>query len=307
MAAFPQREATMSHTHAIPPEATGSPDPTDLAARLGVFRGEIDQLDDSLHDLLVRRASVVEQVASLARAGKIPFRPGREAAIIRRLLSRHTGHLPRRAIVRLWREMFAASIAMEAALRVLACEPDGLTDCVALAREHFGALTPLSVSRSPEQALAEIRTGQATVAVLRLPAEGEPEGAAWWTALLRQDAPRLHVVARLPFWQAPRPEGAPPGHALVVTREAADASGDDRTLIGVTLGPSTRGQLALALAQAGLPQAGLVSRHDPAGADAGHALIDVAGYLAADEPAPLGLPGARVLGHYAVPLAESPS
>ena len=48
-------------------------------------------------------------------------------------------------------------------------------------------------------------------------AEDEPVGAAWWTALLQQDEPRIHVVARLPFW-SPRPEGTPHDQALVDSR-----------------------------------------------------------------------------------------
>ena len=42
-----------------------------------------------------------------ARRAKIPFRPGREAEIVRRLLARHHGPLPRRVLPRLWRELFA--------------------------------------------------------------------------------------------------------------------------------------------------------------------------------------------------------
>ena len=90
------------------------------------------------------------------------------------------------------------------------------------AREHFGALTPLRVHRSPAQAIAEVSAGTATAAVLPLPAE--EEAPPWWTALLHRDEPRIHVVARLPFW-APRAEGAPRVQALVVAAVPPDPSG----------------------------------------------------------------------------------
>jgi chorismate mutase/prephenate dehydratase len=48
---------------------------------LAALRGELDRIDNKIHDLLKERAGVVEYVA---RSGKpAAFRPGREAAIIR--------------------------------------------------------------------------------------------------------------------------------------------------------------------------------------------------------------------------------
>ena len=59
------------------------------APDLATLRAELDQLDDMLHNTLMRRAEVVKQVAALRVKGPVPLRPGREAAIIRRLLARH--------------------------------------------------------------------------------------------------------------------------------------------------------------------------------------------------------------------------
>jgi chorismate mutase/prephenate dehydratase len=54
---------------------------------LAALRGELDRIDNKIHDLLMERAGVVEYVA---RSGKpAAFRPGREASIIRRPLRRH--------------------------------------------------------------------------------------------------------------------------------------------------------------------------------------------------------------------------
>ena len=60
---------------------------------LPALRAELDRIDNTIHDLLMQRAGVVEYVA---RSGKpAAFRPGREASIIRRLLGRHHGSLAR--------------------------------------------------------------------------------------------------------------------------------------------------------------------------------------------------------------------
>lgn len=313
MAAFLHHEAEMPDPKALPATdataapafpitgrpAAGTAPGFGLADQLAELRAEIDRVDDGLHDLLMRRARVVGQVAELVRVGKIPFRPGREAAIIRRLLGRHAGRLPPRAIVRLWRELFAANVSIEARLVVAACGSGPGCEMVQLAREHFGPLTPLRVFRSAAQAIAEVNAGQATVAVLPWPAEGEPE--PWWPRLLPSDGQRPHVVARLPYWAAPRPEGAVTAQALVVAGVAPDASGLDRSLVGFELpARESQGQGVERLTAAGLAVLDVLAHDSASGRHL--ALAEVAGFVADDDPRLRTLAGAVVLGSYAVPI-----
>ena len=116
--------------------------------KLAALRAELDQLDDAMHDLLMRRAEVVGQVGSLGVKGRVPMRPGREASIIRRLLGRHAGRLPPVGIVRIWRELICAHTALQRPLLVAVCGRDGDGAWSAAAREHFGALTPLRSARN---------------------------------------------------------------------------------------------------------------------------------------------------------------
>ena len=278
------------------PPAPVAPRPADLPTHLGDLRTEIDRIDDTLHDLLMRRAQVVERVAALGRIGKIPFRPGREAAIIRRLLARHTGHLPRHAIVRLWREMYAANISIEAPFTIATCRGGPGAELVQVAREHFGALTPLRVSGTAAEALADIRAARATAAVVPMPGA---DAGVWWTALLDAAEPRLRVVARLPFWASPRPEGAVTMPALVVAAAAPDASGSDRSLLALPVsGGSDPAQLAATFAGGGLDGAGSVFLDS----QSGWMLVDAPGHVTeAGLPA---WPGARVVGGYAVPVTS---
>jgi chorismate mutase len=61
---------------------------------LDALRREIDAIDESLHDLIMRRTTVVEQVRDLKRGHKVKIRPAREAEILYRLASRHQGPFP---------------------------------------------------------------------------------------------------------------------------------------------------------------------------------------------------------------------
>src|SRR4051812_5667942 len=86
-----------------------APDESAHESALAALRGEIDRLDDQIHDLVMRRAEVVATLAnSRVKGGASPLRPGREAMILRRLLARHAGALPGGAVVRLWRGDFWA-------------------------------------------------------------------------------------------------------------------------------------------------------------------------------------------------------
>src|SRR5271165_405549 len=248
---------------------------------LAGLRADLDRIDDALHDLLIERAGVIEQVARTGKRGAL--RPGREAAIVRRLLARHQGGLPASTLTRIWRELLAGTNAMQGGFSMAVCTAGGESQYIQTAREHFGALTPLRAHRNPAQAIAEVSAGTATVAVLPLPSETEAARDAWWTALLHKDEPRIHVVGRLPFW-GPRPEGAPDVQALVIATVEPDASGADRSLLGLELPlDASRARLGGALAAAGFAPNHIILRRDP-GAPAADALAEVDGFVADDDP-----------------------
>jgi chorismate mutase / prephenate dehydratase len=292
-----------------PAEPASSPATASTSPDLAALRARLDRLDDALHDLLMERAEVVEEVANSGAKGRNPLRPGREAIIIRRLLARHRGALPPQTLVRIWREMLAGTTAMQGQFLVAVCDTEENSAMVALAREHFGALTPLRIHGTPAGAIREVSTGAANVALLPLPSEdmtgSERSPASWWNSLLHRDEPRIHVVARLPFWTR-RPEGGVRVQALVVSTTPPDASGEDCSLIGLEINTETsRARVSAALTAAGVaPRSIILHRH--AGEPVAHALVEVEGMVQEDDPRlAASLPVLRppvVLGAYAVPI-----
>jgi chorismate mutase len=259
-------------------------------AAVAALRAEIDATDDALHALLMQRAAVVERLRASGVKSGHPLRPGREAAILRRLFARHAGPLPRAALFRVWREILASSIAQQGGFTVAA-----LPAVEAVARAHFGLGTPLRAQATPARALAALSSGEAAVAVLPMPAEEEPADAAWWLAL---DATRLSVIAKLPFLAGP---GAVP--ALVVSASAPDASGEDRTLLRFALPEgASRAHVAAGLAAAGLTATLLLLRRE-----AGQGLAEIPGFLASGDPRLAALPFTRrdVLGATANPFPDA--
>jgi chorismate mutase len=275
------------------------------APDLAALRAELDRIDNTIHTLLIERAGVVEKVA---RSGKpAAFRPGREADIVRRLVRQHTGTLPAQTLFRMWRELLAGTTGMQTRVIVAVSETGPGAILTQLAREHFGTATALRTHGSPAQALNEVSSGAATVAVLPLPHESDNIRDDWWATLANR-TPRLHVIARLPFWTA-RAEGAPVAQALVVGSAAPDQSAADRSYLVVELNSDvSRDRLGQSLLGAGLTPGPIVLRRE---ADTAYALIDVAGYLTDADPrlAKLGDTARRpaVLGAYAEPIqGESP-
>ncbi|MFZ6762960.1 chorismate mutase [Pseudoroseomonas sp. WGS1072] len=287
---------------AEPPPAAPLPASSAPPAALATLRAQIDTLDDALHDLLMRRADLVAEMAGgRAKGGGAIFRPGREASILRRLLARNRGALRRTVVLRVWREIIAASLAQQGPFSVAVAPGETLAgeELADLARGHFGGLTPLHPHPTPCRALAALERGEASLAVLPAPREEEPAAAAWWT---RMQAPRLQVVAALPFLAA----GAAPG-ACVVAALPPEPTGRDHSLLRLAPVPGQPrshavAALRAALEAAGLPPLALLWREQPEPA----MLAVVEGFLEAGDPrlAALPFPHLQILGAYAEPEPE---
>lgn len=181
---------------------------------LDALRREIDDIDARLHDLIMRRAEIVREVAAAKAGGAGPvFRPVREAAVLRRLIERHAGDFPVAALVRTWREIIAASVAMQAEVTVAA--PQALRET---ARAHFGSVLGITTAADAAGAVAAVRDGNATFAVV------PPEGP-WTEVFASWDAVPLQIALTLPAIRAEqRPEALVVGRAGTFANEGADAS-----------------------------------------------------------------------------------
>jgi len=283
---------------------TIAPPPTSSLAQL---RARLDALDDQIHDLFMQRAKVVESVATEGGKTGTKIRPGREAIILRRLLDRHSGALPRQAIVRIWREMFGAALIIEGGQTMAVCDGDGGETRMALAREHFGPLTPCRRHANPAQTLADLtREGGAQLAVLPAFAEADESHGGWWPLLTGSAAHRLHVIAKIPFWLK-RSEGLPQGEAYVVATVPPDPSGHDRALIAFILlnAEVSRARITALVKEAGFELDTLFVRRLP-GDTRLHVLVEVDGLIADDDARLAALAGTDgppvVIGGFAVPV-----
>ena len=170
------------------------------------LRTEIDEIDQALQSLIIRRTKVVQAVGAykdrvIAAGGKVkvPYRPAREARIMRTLVDRHDGAFPKTALIQIWREMIAAGTRLEAPYTVALCRNADGIDCWELARLNFGCLNEIVEFDTPREAFHALEEGRAAVGVFPKPEVGETQ--PWWT-LLSDDSP-VRIVSKLPFGGRP--------------------------------------------------------------------------------------------------------
>ena len=196
---------------------------------LDALRGEIDRVDGEMHDLLLKRAEFIAQIAEAKRGtADAVMRPDREAEILRRLLARHRGPLPPAFVAHIWRELITAMVRLQGSLKVAVCAPEKSVGYWDLARAHYGLCTPMSLHRAPGEVLRAVTESEGTVGILPLPQEDEPD--PWWPNLMAGQDDRPRVIARLPFVEMT--EGRFEDlSALVVARCEAGNTGDDSSLL----------------------------------------------------------------------------
>jgi len=268
------------------------------------LRQEIDALDDQILELLMRRCAVVDRVAAAKKGGPI-LRPGREAMILRRMVGKWRGSLPKSNLVRIWRELLSGLVGVQGPFSVAVWMPERGAGYIEVARNQYGAYTPVTSHQSPSHVVREVTSGNATVGILPLP-RWEDE-SPWWTQILSNAPDAPHIVARLPLI-GPGPSGI---EALAIARMTPEATDDDHSVIVVEIGPNiSRSAFTEALTTAGLPPRAIWDAR-PTSDDARFHVIEVQGFVEPDDARLVALRGsnngggirnALLLGAYATPL-----
>jgi chorismate mutase len=166
------------------------PDNAETLARL---RAEIDRADQEMHELLMRRSQVIEQLiaakgtrADDAAQSRAAFRPDREAAVMMRLAERHQGVLPFLTVAHIWRVIIATFTQAQSPYQVhLGSTSPDLRD---LARFQFGFSTPLVAHENAGSAMSQLEAEPGDLAMVRL-----DEPGAWW-----RGSKGSHIMAVLP-------------------------------------------------------------------------------------------------------------
>ena len=200
------------------------------------LRRDIDKIDDQLLNLIDRRVEIGREIARAKGPNGGPFlRPGREAAILRRLSDRAKPPLGPALIGRIWREILISNLAQQTAVTVAFSGDDGVR---LLVRDHFGSSAKLHALSDNAAILDAVASGQVLLGVIAL--TNDIAGNPWWRSLLTESETTVQprVISRLPFFA----DGGAL-EAVVIAGFDSDASGDDVSFYAGREGAETSWQI----------------------------------------------------------------
>jgi chorismate mutase / prephenate dehydratase len=147
----------------------------ELNTRLKPLRERIDALDAQLIALLNQRAAIALEVGEVKKHFNAPvFRPEREQQVIARLQDMSAGPLAGEHISAIWREIMAASRALEKTLKAAFLGPVGTYSEEAM-HEYFGQSIEGLPCPSIDEVFRSVEAGAAEFGVV--PIENSTEGA----------------------------------------------------------------------------------------------------------------------------------
>jgi chorismate mutase len=204
----------------VPPKST-----------LSDLRIEIDRIDRSMHELLIERGRVIDQLIEIKtrQGGGSAFRPAREASMMRAIVERHRGRLPLDTVESIWRVIISTFTYVQAPYSVHIDVAGGDARMRDSARFHFGFTVPCVQHFGAADVIRAVGESSGDLGMFAL--DGGPGAGAWWTRLAPPDAPK--IIARLPFVErADHPAGLP---VFVISKPLVDGAAREVVLESVTL------------------------------------------------------------------------
>jgi hypothetical protein len=260
----------------------------------------------------MRRTEISRQIGKVKERSRPRIRPGREAIVMRGLVARHRGNLPKPVLLRIWREIIADSAAQQGPFSLSVYDGEQAPELGDLAREFFGVLTPIAEQGSPVRVLNDVASGTSSLGIL--PTFAGDSDDPWWRHLAREGADVPRIVGRLPFAPWPRDRGDE-AEALVVSLGAPEPSGDDRSyLVAEVRDRMSRAAFKDLLNRCGLAVHETATWTEGDSAPTCYCLAEVEGFLDGPQAAPLvelaeaagdKLERVWTIGSYPVPLSKA--
>jgi len=139
------------------------------------IRNKIDSIDDRIHDLLIKRAKIVEQVVEEKKKSNetslVIYRPSREHEILVRIIQRHKGNLPEKSLINIWRNLISSYISMQAELKLNFSSALG-----EIVNNHFSGEIKKEKITTALEALKKLNENKVNITVLAYPDKHND----WW-------------------------------------------------------------------------------------------------------------------------------
>lgn len=277
---------------------------------LAELRQKIDEIDEEIIEQLIKRVGIVKQVGELKQrtaTTPCPIRSGREAEMLRRIIDRfRPTDFPAAAAASIWRIIIGASTGVESDFVLSIFYDEKETSLYWLAREYFGANTPIIRQPHIKRIIGDIMDGKASVGVV--PFLRSDDVSNWWTVLMQTGENSPKIFAHIPFVYTDLPGKETPS-ALAIARLTPEPSGDDISILVIEADKNvSQSRLQTVFTAANLEVSWInIATINPASR---HHLVEIKGFVTTATPeflsslAALGraIFGSYFLGAYATPM-----
>ena len=187
-----------------------------MSDKLHKLRDAIDEIDAEILQLIAHRMTLSDEVIA-AKNGETAFRPGREAALVRRLVAIDSDMQPT-AMLSIWRQIMAASLARQNKDLIFAVHQAALPAAI----WHMGSTLSARHCDDFESVLALLDSASCRYGMV--PAIRDDIALAQAICAI----PKIYIMARTPLF--PIPTVTP---AYILADYLPDESGDDISLFAV--------------------------------------------------------------------------
>jgi len=187
-----------------------------MSDKLHELRDAIDQIDAEILQLIAHRMTLSDEVIA-AKNGEAAFRPGREAALVRRLAAMESDMAPA-VLLGIWRQIMAASLTRQNKDVTFAVHQAALPAAI----WHMGSALTARHCDDFDAVLALLDTARCRYGLV--PATTDDTALAQAICA----TPKIYIMARTPLF--PIPTVTP---AYILADYLPDESGDDISLFAV--------------------------------------------------------------------------
>jgi len=271
------------------------------------LRDRIDSIDDGIITLLAERAAYVKEVGMIkAREAKDRniIRPGREAMMLRKIVTKAKGIFPEEGIAMIWRLIIAASITLEEKISLSVYSPENdmrSSEYKGMVREYFGPFTPVKSRKRIREILDDIRANKEIIGAI--PFFNRRFGEKWFADFFEKGGCKAFAI--LPFINFD-----PKKPLLLVGKVTPEKTGSDISLFALAEKKLSKAVLSKLLASAGFSEQNCRTHASEKTVKKPFNLIEIFDFVAADDEritklkATIGKKGGRLyyVGSYATPL-----
>ncbi len=168
----------------------------DKEININKLREEIDYIDSQIIKLINLRTEVVLKISKNKGSGPA-IRTGREAEVLRKVLSNAPSDFPRKALIRIWRELVSAYSQMQSNYSVGLCAPNHSVGYWDIARDYFGSASNISLYKSPKVLLQKISLDPSFIGIF--PHPSNDYNSDWWKNIGIGSNSKTNIIARLPY------------------------------------------------------------------------------------------------------------